>query len=49
MRGSAHRDGGRYSVKVVCGYEPGKLYEALFAGWANNGARVVVSPEEDDS
>ena len=36
-------------MKVVCGYDPGKLYEVLFAGWANNGARVVVSPEEDDS
>ena len=36
-------------MKVVCGYDPGKLYEALFAGWANNGARVVVSPEEDDA
>ena len=34
-------------MKVVCGYDPGKLYEAVFAGWADNGARVVVSPEED--
>ena len=34
-------------MKVVCGYDPGKLSEALFAGWANDGAQVVVSPEED--
>jgi phosphoglycerate dehydrogenase-like enzyme len=39
--------GGHFSIKVVCGYDPGKLYEALFAGWANSGARVVLSPEED--
>ena len=34
-------------MKVVCGYDPGNLYETLFAGWANDGARVVVRPEED--
>jgi phosphoglycerate dehydrogenase-like enzyme len=34
-------------MKVVCGYDPGKLSRALFAGWANNGVQVVVSPEED--
>jgi phosphoglycerate dehydrogenase-like enzyme len=34
-------------MKVVCGYDPGKLREALFAGWARKGAQVVVSPEED--
>ncbi|MDQ4127575.1 MAG: 2-hydroxyacid dehydrogenase [Actinomycetota bacterium] len=34
-------------MKVVCGYDPGELYERLFAGWASSGAQVVVSPEED--
>jgi phosphoglycerate dehydrogenase-like enzyme len=33
-------------VNVVCGYDPGELREKLFAGWADEGARVVVSPEE---
>lgn len=35
-------------MKVVCGYDPGELYGTLFAGWADEGARVVVSPEEGD-
>jgi len=34
-------------MKVVCGYDPGKHSEALFAGWANDGVQIVVSPEED--
>ena len=35
-------------MKVVCGYDPGELSEKLFAGWADEGARVVVSPEEEE-
>src|SRR5215212_1999057 len=35
------------SMKVVCGYDPGKPYGPWFAGWADEGALVVVSPEED--
>jgi phosphoglycerate dehydrogenase-like enzyme len=35
-------------LKVVCGYDPGELSEKLFAGWADEGARVVVSPEEEE-
>src|SRR3712207_8780794 len=34
-------------MKVVCGYDPGEALEARFAGWADEGAQVVVSPEED--
>jgi phosphoglycerate dehydrogenase-like enzyme len=36
-------------MKVVCGYDPGEALEARFAGWADEGAQVVVSPEEDAS
>ena len=35
-------------MKVVCGYDPGELGERLFAAWKDEGARVVVSPEEGD-
>jgi phosphoglycerate dehydrogenase-like enzyme len=35
-------------VKVVCGYDPGELGERLFAAWEDEGAHVVVSPEEGD-
>ena len=35
-------------MKVVCGYDPGELGERLFAAWEEEGARVVVSPEEGD-
>ena len=35
-------------MKVVCGYDPGELGERLFAAWEDEGARVVVSPEEGD-
>ncbi len=34
-------------MKVVCGYDPGGAPRARFAGWADEGAHVVVSPEED--
>jgi phosphoglycerate dehydrogenase-like enzyme len=34
-------------MKVVCGYDPGEASTARFAGWADEGAQVVVSPEED--
>ena len=34
-------------MKVVCGYDPGEALKARFAGWADEGAQVVVSPEED--
>jgi len=34
-------------MKVVCGYDPGEWHRARFAGWADEGAHVVVSPEED--
>src|SRR3712207_193768 len=34
-------------MKVVCGYDPGEPYGPWFAGWADEGAQVVVSPEED--
>ena len=34
-------------MKVVCGYDPGEPHRAWFAGWADEGAHVVVSPEED--
>ena len=34
-------------MKVVCGYDPGEAPKAWFAGWADEGAQVVVSPEED--
>jgi phosphoglycerate dehydrogenase-like enzyme len=34
-------------MKVVCGYDPGQSHRARFAGWADEGAQVVVSPEED--
>ena len=36
-------------VKVICGYDPGELGEKLFAGWAGENARVVVSPEEEEA
>jgi phosphoglycerate dehydrogenase-like enzyme len=36
-------------MKVVCGYDPGEYHRAQFAGWANEGARVVVSTEEDEA
>ena len=36
-------------MKVVCGYDPGESLRARFAGWTEEGARVVVSPEEDTS
>jgi len=35
-------------VKVVCGHDPGKLYEEFFADWGDEGASVVVSPEGGD-
>ena len=35
-------------MKVVCGYDPGELGEDLFAAWEEDGACVVVSPEEGD-
>jgi phosphoglycerate dehydrogenase-like enzyme len=34
-------------MKVVCGYDPGEPYRLWFGGWADEGALVVVSPEED--
>jgi phosphoglycerate dehydrogenase-like enzyme len=34
-------------MKVVCGYDPGEPYRPWFGGWADEGALVVVSPEED--
>ncbi len=34
-------------MKVVCGYDPGEALKVRFAGWADEGAQVVVSPEED--
>ena len=34
-------------MRVVCGYDPGEPHGAWFAGWAEEGAQVVVSPEED--
>ena len=34
-------------MKVVCGYDPGEPYGPWFAGWADEGVLVVVSPEED--
>ena len=34
-------------MKVVCGYDPGEPLRARLAGWANEGARFVVSPEEE--
>jgi phosphoglycerate dehydrogenase-like enzyme len=33
-------------MKVVCGYDPGEHLRARFAGWTDEEARVVVSPEE---
>ena len=40
--------GGRTrSMKVVCGYDPGQWHRERFAGWMDEGAQVVVSPEED--
>jgi len=33
-------------MKVVCGYDPGEPLRARFAGWMDEEARVVVSPEE---
>ena len=36
-------------MKVVCGYDPGEALKERFAGWADEGAQVVVSPEEDAS
>ncbi len=34
-------------MKVVCGYDPGEYHRARFAGWMDEWAQVVVSPEED--
>jgi phosphoglycerate dehydrogenase-like enzyme len=34
-------------MKVVCGYDPGEPLRARLAGWTDEGAQVVVSPEED--
>ena len=34
-------------MKVVCGYDSGESHRARFAGWADEGVQVVVSPEED--
>ncbi|MDP8949860.1 MAG: hydroxyacid dehydrogenase [Actinomycetota bacterium] len=34
-------------MKVVCGYDPGQWHRVRFAGWMEEGAQVVVSPEED--
>lgn len=34
-------------MKVICGYDPGESHRAQFAGWADEGAQVVVSPEEE--
>jgi phosphoglycerate dehydrogenase-like enzyme len=34
-------------MKVVCGYDPGESHREWFAGWADEGAQVVVSPEEN--
>src|ERR687890_635193 len=45
---SARGNGRRVrNMKVVCGYDPGEPYRPWFAGWADEGAQVVVSPEED--
>ena len=33
-------------MKVVCGHDPGKPYGPWFGGWADEGALVVVSPED---
>lgn len=35
-------------MKVVCGYDPGKLYKKFFAAWKNEEAHVTVSPEAGD-
>jgi phosphoglycerate dehydrogenase-like enzyme len=34
-------------MRVVCGYDPGESHRARLAGWTDEGAQVVVSPEED--
>jgi phosphoglycerate dehydrogenase-like enzyme len=34
-------------MKVVCRYDPGECHRARFAGWMDEWAQVVVSPEED--
>ena len=34
-------------MKVVCGYDPGEYHRVRFAGWMDEWAQVVVSPEED--
>ena len=34
-------------MKVVCGYDPGESHGVWFAGWVDEGAQIVVSPEED--
>src|SRR5215213_6816505 len=45
---SARGNGRRVrNTKVVCGYDPGEPYRPWFGGWADEGALVVVSPEED--
>src|SRR5215211_6715572 len=45
---SARGNGRRVrNMKVVCGYDPGGPYRPWFGGWADEGALVVVSPEED--
>src|SRR5829696_833003 len=45
---SARGNGRRVrNMKVVCGYDPGEPYRPWFGGWADEGALVVVSPEED--
>jgi phosphoglycerate dehydrogenase-like enzyme len=36
-------------MKVVCGYDPGEPHRAWFAGWADDGAQVVVSSEENEA
>jgi phosphoglycerate dehydrogenase-like enzyme len=46
MPASANKRRAR-NVKVVCGYDPGEPHGTWFAGWAEEGAQVVVSPEED--
>src|SRR5918997_306480 len=36
------------SMKVVCGYDPGEPYGPWFAGWADEGTHVVVSPVTEE-
>lgn len=35
-------------MKVVCGYDPGTLCQTFFSAWEDEGASVVVIPEDGD-